>query len=263
MTVYVNMAKADLHNHIRTPSDIYDGDFNRVIDRAAKSLGHPGTAGAIMGVVNFEDARYEDFIGSPGYGRQYLGENRNGAYVMEKKVLVVKGQEVPTKQGHLLVMGTGSGVHLTGDRNIEYTIKEARDCGGIIILDHPFFWGGAGKYVEENSKLLENIDAMEIHNGEALWGNRSAREFYDMVKRDYPNLGAISTSDGHSINEIGSSWIYMDFPDIERAQDFVPSLRESVMNCHMGMSMKMKKSIVGALAHAWDLLFIEKKHPGS
>ena len=53
---------------------------------------------------------------------------------------------------------------------MEETLKKAKDNNGIIIIDHPFYMEGTGNYLEKNSKLLENIDAIEIHNGEASFG---------------------------------------------------------------------------------------------
>ena len=84
--------KADLHNHLRTSSRIYDADFNIAVDITAKRLGE----WAIFGVVNFADKGYEHFTGLKGYERIYVGEKNNGIHIQQKKVLVIKGQEVPT-----------------------------------------------------------------------------------------------------------------------------------------------------------------------
>ena len=59
------IVKADLHNHLRTRSDMH-GLFNPAIDKTKKRLG----AGGILGVVNFDDRRYEDFIEQRGYERE-------------------------------------------------------------------------------------------------------------------------------------------------------------------------------------------------
>lgn len=99
--------KADLHNHLRTSSIFENSDFNNSIDTASKKLG----GGACFGLINMHDRRYEKFADLKGYEREWIGDNKNGIYIPEKDVLVVRGQEVTTKQGHLLV-GLGYDVHL-------------------------------------------------------------------------------------------------------------------------------------------------------
>lgn len=253
------MVKADLHNHLRTSSRYFEGDFDKAVDTTLRKLG----AGAVLGVVNFSDWRYEHLIDLGGYERQNMGDNKNGVYVPEKDVYIVKGQEVPTKEGHLLVFGTGARTHLREGRKLEDTIKEARDQNGIIVVDHPFHVAGLGNYLEQNPKLLEQIDAIEIHNGEASFGfpfgpipsraNKKAQEFYARIKSDFPSLGAISSSDGHSMYELGSSWTEIRRPTNEY---FVSSLKESVRRTYLSTPRKMKGSVFGAIDHIVDLVLI-------
>lgn len=256
--------KADLHNHLRTSSRYFERDFNKAVDKASRKLG----AGAVLGVVNFSDWRYEHLTNLRGYERQSLGSNKNGVYVPEKDVYIVKGQEVPTKEGHLLVFGTGERVHLREGRKLEDTIKEAREQNGIIVVEHPFHSNGLGNYLEQNLEILLHVDAIEIHNGEASFGfpigpipfraNKKAQEFYARIKADFPNLGAISSSDGHSMYELGSSWTEIKKPTIE---DFVGSLKESVRKTDLSTPRKMKGSVFGAIDHIVDLIFISKIAP--
>ena len=123
--------KADLHNHLRTSSRSYDADFNRAVDIATKRLG----VGAIFGVVNFADKRYEHFTGLRGYERVYVGEKNNGVYVPQQNVLVIKGQEVSTNEGHILVIGLGKDVHLKQYKTLQDTLKEARDNNTVISVN--------------------------------------------------------------------------------------------------------------------------------
>lgn len=255
----MNRVRADFHNHLRMSSRFARGDFNRAINTASRKLGH----GAVLGVVNFSDWRYEHLIDLGGYERQNLGDNRNGVYVPEKDVYVVKGQEVPTKEGHLLVFGTGARYHLKEGRSFEETIKEARDQDGIIVVDHPFHIHGLGSYLEQNPRLLEQVDAVEIHNGEASFGlpfgpiplgaNKKAQDFYARIESDFPNLGAIASSDGHSMYEIGSSWTEIQRPQFN---GFVNSLRESIIKTNLSTPTRMNNSIIGAIDHILDLALI-------
>lgn len=254
--------KADLHNHLRSSSILKDSDFNSSIDAASKKLG----GGATFGMVNVHDRRYEKFADLKGYERVWIGDNKNALYIPDKDVLVVKGQEVHTDQGHLLVIGLGYDVHLKNNSSLEDTLKKAKDNGGTIITDHPFYMDGTGSYLEKNPQLLEYIDAIEVHNGEASFGlpvgpfpsgaNKKAQEFYDEVKNDFPYLGAIASSDGHSIYEIGSSWTEINKLDIEDNENFTYSLRESIRNTNLDSCKGMKDSRFGAVKHITELVGI-------
>ncbi len=249
--------KADLHNHFATiGSDI--NNFNEAIDAIRKKLGE----GGICGLVNFEDKRYEAFSGLKGYEREDIG---NAVYVPEKQVLVVKGQEVPTKQGHLLVLGLQKDVFLRKARSLEDTIKEARDNNGIIIADHPFYKCGIGNYLAKNEKPLEEIDAIEVYNGEAnlyiplitrIGTNTKAQVFYEFAKKYYPDLGSFVSSDGHSLYEIGSSWMKIPEPCLKNSETLTKSLRKGIKIPRSEGEEKRGKivSYVGAVNHVLELV---------
>lgn len=263
------IVKADLHNHLRTRSDMY-GLFNPAIDKAKKRLGARG----ILGVVNFDDRRYEDFVDQRGYDREKIG--RNAIYVPEKDILVVKGQEVPTNDGHILVIGLNYGVHLKRKMNLSDTLKNAADENGIIILDHPFYRDGVIDYFRNNVDELRKISGIEIHNGEAAFGfrrfpvlqdtfpygaNENARIYYnDLLKTgNRYRIGALSFSDGHSIYEIGRSYtnLNIELPNrmlhsylsLKRTDDLNKRL-ESAVRIASPSDCVMKDAKFGALDHA-------------
>lgn len=251
--------KADLHNHLRTSSILENSDFNNSVDIASEKLGN----GACFGMINMHDRRYEKFADLKGYERVWIGDKKNAIYIPEKNVLIVRGQEVTTKQGHLLVLGLGYDIHLKNGVSLEDTLKKAKDNCGTIITDHPFYTEGIGNYLEKNLKLLEYIDAIEIHNGESAFGlpmspfprnaNKKAQEFYKKIKKDFPNLGAIASSDGHSIDELGSSWTEIDKLDVKNPGNFIYSLKDSVRNTNLDNCKQMKNSVFGAIKHLKEL----------
>lgn len=249
--------KADLHNHLRTSSILENSDFNNSIDVACKKLG----SGACFGMINMHDRRYEKFADLKGYDREWIGDNKNAIYIPEKDVLVIRGQEVTTKQGHLLVLGLDYDVHLKNGISLEETLEKAKDNNGIIIADHPFYIEGIGKSLEKNMQLLKSLDAIEVHNGEASFGlpigpfsigaNKKAQKFYSKIKNDYPHLGAIASSDGHSIEEVGSSWTEIDKPEYNK--NFVYSLKNSIRNTNLESCKEMKNSSFSAVKHLKEL----------
>jgi len=158
--------KIDIHNHIRTRSNFQEYDFDRIVDTVSKRLGFNGTIG-LINMFGENSFNYEKVLGLNGYDRTDIG---NAFYVPEKEVLVIKGQEVPTQQGHLLVLGLKKGKQIKIYKSLEETIKEARDENTVIIGDHPFGLSGIGKYLEKNPEILFQIDGLEVHNGEScLW----------------------------------------------------------------------------------------------
>ena len=255
---------ADLHNHLKTRSDRLGINFNRAIDVARERLG----AGGIIGVVNFDDFLYEQFSDLEGYERKNFG---NGFYVPEKDILVVKGQEVPTMQGHLLVLGLQGGKHLkSGD--VEDVIEEATLGHGIIIADHPFYRDGIGKYLEglarEKVSYLNIFDGIEVYNNSAeLWipfltpskANRKAGEFFDIWK-ERADIGALITSDGHSLAELGKCCTQLEMPSYDEISDsrsLVRVLSESIRQSR-GYG-RIENLIYPAVLHAGALALYKVK----
>lgn len=229
--------KADLHNHLNTSSNM-KGLFNPAIDIASERLG----SGGIFALVNFEDERYEQFSEEKGYERTDLG---NALYVPRKDILVIKGQEVPTQDGHLLVLGLEKGVRLKSGESLARTMSEANSNNGIIVADHPFYTAGIGSLLEKAPDFLRYFHAIEGHNGEAAFGfpigpfprnaNRKAQKFYDKASIDYPHLGMISASDGHSLHELGRSYTVLEMPNYYVGQ---PDLTKTLANAIMGYGIK-------------------------
>ena len=250
------MVKADLHNHLRTSSNLKEGDFDKAIDIASQRLGENG----IFAMTNFEDSRYEQFTGLRGYDRTYIGENKNAIYVPEKQILVVKAQEVPTKKGHFLALGLGHNQHLKSNQTLEDTIQEAINFNAIKIADHPFFIAGIGPYLENHPELIGLFDAIETHNGEAIYGNSKSERFYNSLGwnhyQNYYQLGALSSSDGHSFHELGTSWTEIDFPNITNSKEFIPTLKKSIKSTDLQTNQKNKISYRGAIEHMVKLAFI-------
>jgi len=250
-------SKASLHEHLRIRGNLQLEDFNKVIDTAKARLGEYG----IFALTNFNDKRYERFTSLPGYDRQYIGENQSAIYVPEKKVLVIKAQEIPTKQGHFLALGLGHSKHIKSNQTLEDTIKQAIDFDAIKIADHPFFIAGIGPYLEAHPELIGLFDAIETHNGEALYGNGQARRFHSAIGWDNYKLGALSSSDGHTIHELGSSWTEIDFPDIDNPKDFTSTLKKAVRATSQQTPRKNHTSYLGTIEHIAKLAFLVKIAP--
>jgi len=250
--------QADLHNHIQTGGRIKDGCFDKVIAALCrKSIG-------MIGVINFDDDRYEQLVNCKGSGR-----NDRGFYVrLYGGLTLIKGQEIPTKQGHLLALGLKKNVHLKSGKTLEDTIAEAKDENAVIIADHPMYFEGCGDYLMKNPKLLKKIDAIEVYNATTSLGipgtplksgtNKKAQEWFNSIKDEYPNLGCISSSDGHSLYEIGRNYITID----EKVKEHllvkgIEPLREAIRG-HRDFSNDKQGKIagkIGAIEHYIKLAY--------
>ncbi len=261
--------KADLHNHLSTVREDLSGLAIKSVERASKNLGLHG----VIGIINAQDkgiGRYETFIsGLRGYDTDDIG---NAVYVPEKAIYVVRGQEVFTKdqRGHLLILGLNKGVKLEDRVPLQDTLKQAKDLGGVTVLDHPCFADGViarnpEKYLEFLEKGL--VDGIEVHNGEA-WlpipgyfpANRKAQGLFWELMQRY-NIGALSSSDGHSVREIGSSYTLLGQPDFENADKLRETLRKAIRE-HKDFSQdRQTNSYLPALNHGFkvaSLRFLSK-----
>tara|TARA_Y100000034_G_scaffold2819_1_gene3444 strand:- start:207 stop:1022 length:816 start_codon:yes stop_codon:yes gene_type:complete len=258
--------RADLHNHFSTYEN-YGNVFNEAMFVAQKNLGIDG----IFGVINAQDngiGRYETFLKQGGKKVEDLG---NVFFVPSKGIYVVKGQEVFTdREGHLLVLGLNHGVKLKDFRSLEDSVKEAKDNNGIIIADHPFFLDGILTKIKRRKHSIDFncFDGIEIHNGEA-WipipgyndANKEAQGYFNLIKNHsyFDHLGAISSSDGHSVKEIGMSYTVLEKPDFSSPEKLVDSLRKSIREHKDWKEDRQKNSYRGALSHGFGVLKLRLK----
>lgn len=223
---------ADLHTHFSAGSSAQfkEGDFNKAVDCISKRL----MEYSVVGLINVNDDRYEQFIGLKGYDRVDIG---NAIYIPEKKLVIVKGQKVFTSQGSFIALGINKGVHINS-RNIslEDALKESWASNSVNLMCLPSFKEGCGSYVEANPRLLEYFDAIEITNKDEH-ATMQLKEFFQSLKSkmalgkiDYCHIGGISVSNGHSFEEVGKNYIILSYIDIEDSAKLNASLRREVRN---------------------------------
>ena len=242
-------------------------------------LGRDGVAG----LVNYGDRRYEACAEKAKSCEQII--NTGNSLIVPApfgKVMILKGEEVPTADGDLLVMGTREGIHLKAGRSLEDTMKEAKDNEGVIIVTTPYSGvkrSNVGNRLKENPKLMEYVDAVEVHNGEARERtNRKSSELYEWIKNSrhleiipecsnvkltdwimsYHNIGAISSSDGHSYHEVGRSHTIIRIPQLEElktAKQVTDAIREGVREAGVN-NHDCQKSTIGAVTHASIVAYI-------
>ena len=202
--------KLDIHNHLG--SNGANPGFDETIDLVHSRLGD----NSAFGIANSDDFRYENFIEQKGkYERIYL-DNGRAVYVPEKKVLVIKTQEMFTKQGHILAIATPYHKNVKS-KDAKDAIKEAKDLGAILDAVHPFYFQGIGTFLSANENLLTQFSSYEVYNGTAglylpvifpKGANKKAMDFYfeNILVNPELNVGISSATDGHTAEVIGKCY---------------------------------------------------------
>lgn len=241
---------ADLHNHISLDEKSIPTNFNRVINYWSKKLGD-------YGIVSITDSReerkFERFVSLPGYERRNLG---NAIYIPEKKLWVVRSQEVKTREGHLLILGGNIREYLESERPITETIDKAKNKGLIVVVPHAAGALGSLKTWESFASIKrgdfffpkyfsQKISGIEIFNAQAIlpipfvvpfFANKKNLEFYRMIarwtthaptrpsqseeeKNNSAKVGALACSDGRSYKHVGTSYTTINMPHPDEIPD--------------------------------------------
>jgi len=109
-------------------------------------------------------------------------------------LIVIPGEEVSTRQGHLIVLGITQDI--APGMTVGDTIKEARRLGGLVVVPHPY------NKPRHGMSIPEGADAVEVYNSRYILGmhNRMARRGAKARK-----LPEVSGSDAHQASLVGSA----------------------------------------------------------
>lgn len=232
----------DLHNHGSTFSFRSRDIIPRILNSALKRGGN--VYQKVIGLVNFNDDRYEIAVDSVR-GNSSLSIQENNIHDSISNTRVVKGQEVQTMDGHLLIIGLNHGEKVPSNLSLDETLSAVKSLSSrpIVGMDHPYFKDGLARKVPITLDILEKFDFIETFNGESnLFGpsanvlaNSNYLDWVAMLKsqRSNTNLGQLASSDGHSIKEILSSCTvigntYLAFFREMSTQQFNHALRQQI-----------------------------------
>jgi hypothetical protein len=206
------MRKVDIHNHLGRNGD--NPGFDKTIDIAYSRLGE----GGVFGIANSDDFRYEKFVEQKGgkYNRVPVSDKK-AVYVPERDMLVVKCQEMFTKQGDILAIAMPHGKEVK-TKNTRDAIMEALDLRAILDAVHPFYVDGIGRFLEQNRTYLQFFSTWEIYNASPVFvpgvttafANKKAKNFYLSLIRWRNNIGMSASTDGHSAESIGKCYTMLD-----------------------------------------------------
>jgi predicted metal-dependent phosphoesterase TrpH len=147
-------------------------------------------------------------------------------------LLVVRGTEISTAEGHVLAYGVSETV--PRGLSIVETISRIRAAGGIAVAAHPRrFPSGMG--IRRASRNA--FDAIETLNGGSSEGsNRAASR---LAKRE--SLPSVGGSDAHRVEEIGRA--FTELPDVSSEEGVVKAIAENRSTVG-GRSRNVKETVV-------------------
>jgi predicted metal-dependent phosphoesterase TrpH len=158
--------------------------------------------------------------------RQFDDESDYRALEDEFGLLILKGSEVETDYGHVLVFGVNDAMRAAYDfaaidLPCALVVRETERCGGIAVPCHPGRprVGLCAHY--ELHGPVEGVHVIETHNGGSRAGEDEAAS--ELAERyGYRGIGG---SDAHLVSKIGVCATRFD-GDIENTLDLVEALRK-------------------------------------
>jgi len=120
------------------------------------------------------------------------------ARVPRERLLILRGQELDTSAGHVLVFGCPES--LPAGMLLSDLTRKVHEMEGAMVIAHPFRWGIMDNMsFDVQAHLLRKFDAVEVYNG-----NCTLEEIHraqDVAKR--LGLSIVGGSDAHSLDMMG------------------------------------------------------------
>jgi predicted metal-dependent phosphoesterase TrpH len=141
----------------------------------------------------------------------------------EEGMLVLRGVEVSTDRGHLLVYGVrDDGWNIWGKNNylpLEKVIERIHDFGAIAVPAHPFREMGIASFLDR-VREVQGIAAIESHNG----GNRDSHNELAGAAASQMALPTLGGSDCHKTAAVGRCATEFSVP-VTCMADFIAAVR--------------------------------------
>ena len=145
------------------------------------------------------------------------GSFRASSMGKHHELLVVRGVEVSSIDGHILAYGVRESIPKR--LSIEETIEKIVAAGGVPVAAHPKrFPSGIGLDAASKNKF-QGIEV--LNGGNSTWNNRAARKVAEAMK-----VAKIGGSDAHKISEIGRS--YTIFENVSTEDDVLSAISSAV-----------------------------------
>jgi predicted metal-dependent phosphoesterase TrpH len=129
-------------------------------------------------------------------------------------LLVIPGEEVSTRSGHLIVLGILEDI--PRDMSVEDTIKAGHELGGTVVVPHPY------NRLRHGISIPEGTDAVEVYNSRFIFG------FHNHIassRSKARNLPGVAGSDAHAAEFVGTAVTLVN-TDQRTVQAVLKAIRE-------------------------------------
>lgn len=203
------MIRLDLHTHTTVGSDDARMEPEELI-RRAKELGLRGVAITEHDMI-WPRERFE-------------------ALQAQTDLLLVRGVEVNTEIGHVLVYGWDDEM-LWPYRQLKALSERARAIGAVLVVAHPLRKWASQKAISSGMKLPSLSELLKLER----WGWVDGIEGWNGKSTDMENVLALNIahhtghpitggSDAHHVEQVGASWTEF-LCEVRTQQDVVEAIR--------------------------------------
>jgi predicted metal-dependent phosphoesterase TrpH len=120
---------------------------------------------------------------------------------------IIVGEEVMTTQGELI--GLYLQKRIKPGQSAEETAKAIHQQGGLVYLPHPFETVRHGLQPAVAESIKELVDIVEVHNGRAVFQNRSSQALAWATLHKKPTA---ASSDAHGARGVGHTYTIVGQP---------------------------------------------------
>lgn len=114
-------------------------------------------------------------------------------------LIVIPGQEVSTRAGHLIVLGPTEDI--PKGLSVKETIQIARRLGGTIVVPHP------DQRMRHGMRIPREADAAEVYNSRHILGLHNTLTGWRVSRR---KMAAVAGSDAHVASMVGNAITEID-----------------------------------------------------
>lgn len=151
-------------------------------------------------------------------------------------LLVIPGQEISTKAGHLIVLGVT--MEIPKGLPVRDTIAMAHELGGTVVVPHP------DQRTRHGMRIPGGADAVEVYNSRYIFGYHNFMTSRKVSKRKMP---AVAGSDAHVASMVGQA-----VTEIMAPRD-VPAVLKAIREGRTRIDVRKTpmKVYLSQLGHGW------------
>ncbi len=191
------MFRIDLHIHSKLSGDS-DSEPEEIIERALEM--------GLDGIAFTEHYSYEASEPVEPLKEKY-----------KDRILILRGVEFSSKEGHCLVFGFNTDRHLEKYTPVAELIEIVQSAGGVVIPSHPFRGiNSMGELIRD----LKGLFAIEGFNGY----NRHSLNLRAIDLAEELGIAFTGGSDAHEAHEVGQC--FTEFFDPLTEENFITLLKE-------------------------------------